>query len=755
MFSRILVPAFAVLLFASPLFAQVSERTDVPAIEEPPLPASARWKKLVDAMTEAQAKERLILLDVRSALPDPRGNRWLADAEAFPAVARAMEQMVLGVADAHAGLGKLSEFKPYPGQSRHLIVLDPWGGIVLEPNDGFGDFAKFAYALSALQQQAPTFIQAAMARREGKVAQSLVLFAGGLLDAGAREAAAEAFRQAYSVAKGDNDAGSMQSAQLGLAAIDLQSRHPNVISHAAKTLEEIAAHPATTEIASRAWMMLAYVFSERRDEQKAVAAYQKSFAAAPKPSPLAEAARRHLETLGSEPESELRADVVAGNVHLLYPHREVMVGSVDFSVAASSDVTRVDVFLDDARVAELTRRPFSTRVNLGTTPHVRTVRAVAFDAQERRLGEDGVKLNDRAVSLGVNIVAPRGDAVASRTTVEVLPRVPDGVHLAGVDLYWNETKIATMTAAPFRHELVLPSPSASGFIRAVARTGDGATAEDVKMINAGGVSDQVRVDAVQVYAIVQDRRGHYIDGLNASDFVVKEDGRTVTPRLQSASDDPISIGIALDTSASMQVSMMAVIDYASEFVLYSLGAADQTFVVAFDEQPRLVQPLTSNRKQLTSAIYDMQAGGGTAIWDAVLFSLQQFHGVPGKRALVVFTDGISNSGSATPKAALQYAREVGVPIYVVQIFSGINQDLIFTENTIRSLTEPTGGAFFRFAGKKDLPVLFSQIRDDTRGQYLLTYVSPGTKPNGELRRISVEVPGKPVVVRATSGYYPR
>jgi hypothetical protein len=112
---------------------------------------------------------------------------------------------------------------------------------------------------------------------------------------------------------------------------------------------------------------------------------------------------------------------------------------------------------------------------------------------------------------------------------------------------------------------------------------------------------------------------------------------------------------------------------------------------------------------------------------------------------------------STAKGALQYAREIGVPVYVVQIFTGIFRDLRMSadENSIEYLTKQTGGDFFRFTGKKDLPRLFSQIRDDTRGQYLLTYVSRSTKPRGELRRIEVAVPGKRVNVRATSGYYPR
>jgi Ca-activated chloride channel family protein len=740
--TRSLAPALASLCFAASLFAQ---------------PAADRWIKLADALPAAQAKQSLILLDLHSsALADPKGDRWIADAEAFPAAARVLDGMVLAVAGVRAAAVKeLPDLATFKGQLRHLVVLDPWGGIVLEPDDGFGDIAKFAFALNALRQQTPTFIHAGALRREGKIAESLLAWAGGLLDAGAADSARGAFELAESVAKRDGNTASIQNARLGIAALDVQRLETR--KNALAGLEDIAAHPASTEIASRAWMLLAFAHRVNGETRQAEEAYQKAFAFAPKPSALAEAARRHLEMLGSEPESLLQEKVAAGNVHLLYPHREIVVGDVVFGVATSSDVARVELYLDDARVAELTRRPFRTKVRLGSTPHVQTVRAVAFDAQERRRGEESVTLNDRAVALGVSIVAPKTTTVDLRTTVEMQPRLPQGSRLAGIDLFWNDTKIATMTEPPYRHELILPSRSAPGFIRAVARTVDGATAEDVKLINSSGVAEQVSVDAVQVYAIVQDRAGHYVGGLTAADFAVKEDGSEVAPRLQSASDDPIAIGMALDTSSSMQVAMTEVIDYANEFVQHALGEADQTFVVAFDEEPRVVQPLTRNRKELSAAIFDLTANGGTAIWDAALFSLQQFHGVPGKRALVVFTDGINNAGLATAKGALDYAREIGVPVYVVQIFTGVFQNLqmTFDENAIDYLTKSTGGAFFRFTGKKDLPHLFSQIRDDTRGQYLLTYVSRSTKARGELRRITVEVPGKRVNVRATSGYYPR
>lgn len=740
MSSRTLVLAFGFFLSATALRAQLT------------------WEPLDEALKTAQASGRLILLDFRgNTRVDKSGDKWIAAAEANPAAARAMNEMVLAAASPSPITDPLPDLAQFIGKSRRLLVLDPWGGIILEPNDGFDDISKFALELNALRQQTPTFLLAAELRRQGMAARSTVIWGGGLLDAGLVDDATRIFKQGASMAKREKDPIAAQGAQLGMAAINLQQR--TTTWQAIKVLEDLVAHPQTKDIEASAWILLGHVRREQRDIKAAIDAYQRAFAAAPKPSSIAEAARRHLDTLGSEPESEVRADVAAGNVHLLYPHREVMVGSVDFGVATSDDAARVELFLDDARVAELTKRPFRAKVALGGAPHVHTVRAVAWDAQEKQLGEEKVMLNDRAVSLGVSIVAPKNDRVVSRTIVEVQPRVPAGRRLAGVDLYWNETKVATLTGKPFRYDLTLPSPSAAGFIRAVARDDSGATAEDAMLLNASGGSERVGVDAVQVYAIVQNR-GRYVDGLTSSDFVVKEDGRTVTAQVQSGSADPISIGLALDTSSSMKVSMLDVIDYANEFVKESLGAADQTFVVAFDEQPHLVQPLTSDRARVSSSIYDMRARGGTAIWDAILFSLQQFRGVAGKRALVVFTDCVDNASSATHTGVLQYAREVGVPLYVVQVFTG--SPGIFGlanwspgEANLKKVAEATGGAFFRFARKIDLPHIFAQIRDDTRGEYLLTYVSLAEKARGELRKITVEVPRRRVTVRATSGYYPR
>jgi hypothetical protein len=78
-----------------------------------------------------------------------------------------------------------------------------------------------------------------------------------------------------------------------------------------------------------------------------------------------------------------------------------------------------------------------------------------------------------------------------------------------------------------------------------------------------------------------------------------------------------------------------------------------------------------------------------------------------------------------------------------------------TPHNLKWVAESTGGAFFEFVRRKDLPRVFGQVLNDTRGEYLLTYTSPNAKPRSEMRRISVAVPNRSGVVRAMSGYYPR
>jgi VWFA-related protein len=413
-------------------------------------------------------------------------------------------------------------------------------------------------------------------------------------------------------------------------------------------------------------------------------------------------------------------------------------------------------------VAERVRAPFAADIALGAVPRPHTIKAVAFDAKGTRLGEDSATVNDRSEAFGVEIVAPKDTNIETSAVVEVLPHLPGGDSVKSIDLYWNEEKLATLTAPPFRTTLTLPSPRAFGYIRAVGRDAAGATAEDAKVINSEGSAAELRIDAVELYAIVHDRGGRTVEGLSANDFAVKEDGVPVNVAVHNDPNEPITVGIAVDASASMRNAITSVMEYATEFLRHSMSAGDKTFVVSFAETPFLFKPLTSDFENVSTSLFDMRAAGPTALWDAVVFSLDQLRAVRGKRALLLFTDGADTGSRTSEQGVIEYAHEIGVPVYTVLVYTGAQPAFSLMSGygavammdrgaTLDRLARESGGMFIKYPRQQDLPKLFQQVRDDTRDAYLLTYVSPSAKKRGEARKVSVAVKGRRgVVVRAPS-----
>lgn len=179
------------------------------------------------------------------------------------------------------------------------------------------------------------------------------------------------------------------------------------------------------------------------------------------------------------------------------------------------------------------------------------------------------------------------------------------------------------------------------------------------------MSESVEVGDVTVIATVNDGKGERIAGLTSKDFSIRDEGEAVKPELRSTDDDPVTIGIAIDSSASMAGRQLYVIRAATQFLGRALRPQDQAFVISFDTGARLVHPRSSNSASLRESVYSLSPKGGTSIFDGVTFALQQFQGVTGKKALVVFSDGAEGTSSASARECERLARAVGVPVYVV------------------------------------------------------------------------------------------
>jgi Ca-activated chloride channel family protein len=164
-----------------------------------------------------------------------------------------------------------------------------------------------------------------------------------------------------------------------------------------------------------------------------------------------------------------------------------------------------------------------------------------------------------------------------------------------------------------------------------------------------------------------------------------------------------------------------------------------------------VQKWSPELKELYSGLAKMRAEESTALYDAVVYSLYNFLGVKGQKALVLVTDGRDTVSKFTFEQTLEYARRAAVPIYAVGI--GIRALDAETKSRLNRLVTETGGSSYYIDSVNDLSKIYTDIQNELRSQYVLGfYPSDAVKAGGKWREVTVEVAeGK---VKTIRGYYP-
>ncbi len=479
----------------------------------------------------------------------------------------------------------------------------------------------------------------------------------------------------------------------------------------------------------------------------AISHYRKAYELAPPGTQVLEQARAALARIDDRPlpPKETGAGVAASTLRIIPPARQTVSGEAEFVAQAPPNVARVDFFLDDKQVASVKKAPFRASFDVGTTATARRVRARAFDRDGKAVGDAVVTINDRADAFFVTIVSPVADVIENAANVELDVRVPPGRTLKNVELSWNGTPFATLTRPPLRARL--QTGGELGYLRALATLDDGTSAEATKLFNTVA-AETVEVGAVTVIASVLDRSGKRIPGLTARDFEVFDEGKRVDDAtLRSSEDEPVTIGVAVDSSGSMAGKQLYVVRAAAEFLGRALRPQDEAFVVSFDSSARLVHPRSHDAASLRNAVLELVPGGGTSMFDGVTFALQQLQGIPGKRALLVLSDGREGKSSASAKECERLARAIGVPVYAIVPPGGEKSG-----HALLDIVEATGGLLLYATPVGELAEMSDRLAAEVRGQYVLSFTRPaGVKP-GDWRSIRVNVRGRDAVVRTIQGY---
>jgi Ca-activated chloride channel family protein len=263
---------------------------------------------------------------------------------------------------------------------------------------------------------------------------------------------------------------------------------------------------------------------------------------------------------------------------------------------------------------------------------------------------------------------------------------------------------------------------------------------------------RVQVHLVEVYASVFDHKGQYVEGLNRDSFQVFEDGKPQQITNFEADTGKLSCAILLDTTGSMADALPRVKNSISKLIDV-LGPEDQVAIYSFDRRLVLRQEFTTDKAAAKRAVLRTRAEGQTALFDALSEVAQEISKRPGKKALVVFSDGDDNASVLNANAAVTRAKKAGIPLYAIAEGEATHSKEL--RKLLDDLSKRTGGTSYQVKKPNEIDEVFQKIALDLQHLYMLAYRPPTPGDDGKWRKIEVSLLGqKEYRIRSKEGYFP-
>ena len=267
------------------------------------------------------------------------------------------------------------------------------------------------------------------------------------------------------------------------------------------------------------------------------------------------------------------------------------------------------------------------------------------------------------------------------------------------------------------------------------------------------------VNVVNVLVTVRDKQGQLVKGLAKDDFKLEEDGRTQPIRYFSPqADQPLMLGLLIDVSGSQRTVLADQRRASQQFIDQVLRPQDRAFFVRFDRRIELLD----NLSQLE--IDPKESARGTALYDAIISAARGLADQPGRKALIVLSDGYDTSSSAPLSAAVETAQRADALVYSIRF---LDRDVFAFQvpasqggspvpregrKALERIARETGGSYFDLAAAETLEKIYSRVEDELRNQYSLGFTPVNPRP--AYRKIRVSVKRKGVTVQARDGYFP-
>lgn len=275
---------------------------------------------------------------------------------------------------------------------------------------------------------------------------------------------------------------------------------------------------------------------------------------------------------------------------------------------------------------------------------------------------------------------------------------------------------------------------------------------------------RVNVRLVRMLVTVKDAAGQLIGSLNKSDFTVYDNGaKQDIAVFDRETEQPLSVAMLVDTSASTGIEMKYELDSVSRFlrVLLTEGNPEDTVALySFNWQVTLMSSYTRRFARVDAMLKQLKSEGGTSLYDAIYLASQELAYRNGRHVMVLVTDGGDTTSVKDFHAALEAAQRADTilyPILVVPITNDAGRN-IGGENALTTLAAGTGGRVFTPGLGAQLDNAFDEILRELRTQYLIGYYPkniPPTKDRFHTLNVTVQGPMAARGLRVTtrSGYY--
>lgn len=302
---------------------------------------------------------------------------------------------------------------------------------------------------------------------------------------------------------------------------------------------------------------------------------------------------------------------------------------------------------------------------------------------------------------------------------------------------------------------------------------------------------RVVVNLVQLNVAVTDSKGNYVTDLRPSDFTIVEDG--ISEKIANFEEgngptqnlidlpgetnangggggsDPVSarspqnlnaalagadVFILFDTSNYMYRGFVFAQDAISDFIR-SLETVDKVAFYSYSRDLSRAAPLTGDRGWVVRGVRTTVAGDDAALYNCLLLTVKDAARYPGRKVVVVFSNGPDNASMVPPEDVAELAQSVGIPVYMISTAEAKLEPV--STAVFERMSAATGGKAYFANSWRDEKKAFASIRDDLAHLYLLSYY-PAPNPNRGWRTITVKLSGerlKKYHIRTRNGYRPQ